>query len=230
MPRSTGRPVPSREDDTRSMFRQFRLPLCLLLSGLCSSASSQDAAPRTPIDSRKIVSPNAGNPQRLITPRRETPSSQETSRLKKEPFSIWRTLGVLTFVVAGIIGGVKVMKHLGPFGTMKPLPGSVCEVLGMTTLPNRHTLYILRVGQRILLVGSSGEHLATLAEFTEPHDVASIVGLCNTEAQSADGNISFFSRLLNQSFAAESTTPSPSSEDSPARQELEARLNSFANS
>ena len=122
------------------------------------------------------------------------------------------------------------MKHLGPFGTMKPLPDSVCEVLGMTALPSRQTLYILRVGQRILLVGSTGENLSTLTEFTEPHDVASLVQLCNAEVQNRDGNASFFSKLLNQSFTAETTARPPSSEESTARQELEARLNSFANS
>ncbi len=212
------------------MIRQLRFPLCLLLSWLCSSAYSQDSTPPKPANSRRTASQNAGNPQHLISPRRESAAAQEKARLKKEPFSIWRTLGVLTFVVAGIIGGVKVMKHLGPFGTMKPLPSSVCEVLGMTTLPNRHTLYILRVGQRILLVGSSGENLSPLAEFTEPHDVASIVGLCTAETHSPNGNVSFFSKLLNQSFTAESTPPPASSNESTARQELEARLNSFANS
>ncbi len=216
--------------------RQLRFSFSLLLGLMCSSAFPQDALRgpanvRQPESQKQIprepAAANARSRRQLISPRREPAAAEDASRSKSQPFSMWRVLGVLTFIAAGIIGAVKAMKHLGPFGAMKPLPDSACQVLGMTTLPNRHTLYALKVGQRILLVGSAGEHLSTLTEFTEPHEVASFTNLCRAEDPTDSESPSFFSRLLSQSF---SSANRDASHESSARQELEARLNTFANS
>ncbi len=97
-------------------------------------------------------------------------------------------------------------------------------------LPQRQTLYLLRMGQRVLLLGSTSENLTVLTEITEPDEVASMMKLCNSPDQAEPDSQSFFGRLLNHTSSPERTNSLTTSKESNARRELEAKLNAFAQS
>jgi flagellar biogenesis protein FliO len=165
-----------------------------------------------------------------ITPRRET-AAGERALAPTSGSSPWKMLGALLFAVGGIFGVAKVLKSLGvgPQGAARPLPATVCEVLGIMPLPPRHSLYLLRLGQRVLLLGSTGERLTALSEVTDAEEVASLVELSQSAAETADTS-SFFSRLLNHASSSQPVTQSSMSNETNARQELKARLDAFAQS
>ena len=74
---------------------------------------------------------------------------------------------------------------------MKPpvkqeLPSSVMEVLGSITLPTqpRQQAILMRLGQRVLLLSSHAGQTCTLAEFTDPDEVALLLAQCKNQRDS----------------------------------------------
>lgn len=217
----------------------------VLLLMLCSPAIAQEGllhpranAPALSSQSPRPTAPSMAIPEgarpesseQAITPRRDSASPDRALVPKSGSSSPWRMLGALLLAVGGIVGVAKLLKSLGvgPLAA-RPLPGSLCEVLGVTQLPQRHTLYLLRLGQRILLLGSTGEHLTVLSETTDPEEVASMVKLSQSASDLPDAQ-SFFSRLLSHQCSAKTTNDPSASTESSARRELEAKLNAFAQS
>jgi len=165
-----------------------------------------------------------------ITPRQTASETNRESQAASAPYSLWKIFGALTIAVAGIFGVAKLFKTFGPFSSVEPLPNAVCDVLGVMTLPPRHTLYFLRVGQRILVMNSSADGLANLAEISDPQEVASLTTLCRSKASPPSNDASFFNRVLNQIKGETSPDTPPLPHESDARQELEAKFQSFAHS
>jgi flagellar biogenesis protein FliO len=218
----------------------------VLLLACCSSAKAQDALPHARTNAQppasqaaRPLAPSATSSRELsnasnrhpITPRRESSQADPAKALAGKSYSPWRMLGALLLAIGGIIGVAKLLKSLGmsPLGSTKPLPGTVCEVLGVTQLPQRHTLYLLRLGRRILLLGSTGENLTILSEMTDPEEVASIVHLSQPTGEESQAP-SLFNRLLNQWSSSKPAENSSAPNESNARRELEAKLNAFAQS
>ena len=224
----------------------WRIALIFLLAW-CNAASAQADLPHpqgtAPRQNPQVRPPRSvpgttslpaktGRSEPSITPRRETAFADRASTPTGGSSSPWKMLGALMLAVGGIFGVAKLLKSLGvgPYGPARQLPNSVCEVLGVTMLPQRQTLYLLRMGQRVMLLGSTSESLTVLAEITEPDEVASMMHLCNSPDKSEPDSQSFFSRLLNHASSPERTSNPPASKDSNARRELEAKLNAFAQS
>ncbi len=220
--------------------------ILLLLSLCCSKANSQEAISRptsatparlppagrqaAPPRGNLTAQPKPATARHAITPRRETAGINRQPA--KTPYSVWRMLEALILVVAGIFGAAKFFKSLGvgPFNPVGKIPNSVCEILGVTTIPHRHTLYLMRFGQRVLLVGSTGERLTVLSEIHEASEVASISQLCSASASREANADSFFGRLLNHAASSPNPDGPPIASETNARQELEDRLNAFAQS
>jgi flagellar biogenesis protein FliO len=62
--------------------------------------------------------------------------------------------------------------------TMMPLPEGVVEVLGRTSLAGRQQLYLVRLGNKLLLLAVTPDSAETLAEMTDQTEIDRIVGLC----------------------------------------------------
>lgn len=203
----------------------------------CGIAFAQEPAaqPRPKHPGVRAQSPIAAEPsanaaKNPITPRRTEANSERTNRPAAGSFSIWKMFGALIIAIAGILAASKLFKAFGPFSPIRPLPDSVCAVLGVTTLPNRHTLYLMRVGRKVLLMSSTGEQLTNVAEFADPEEVAFLIAQCRPESEPTREEGSFFGRLLTQlKGEAEPQTP-PLPSDSDARRKLEEKFQSFAQS
>jgi len=94
-----------------------------------------------------------------------------------------RTVGALSVVIALIFISRRVLMKLssaagglpGQFGAGGRAPSGLVEIIGRYPVARGHTLVLLRLDRRLLLLGHSGEGFTTLSELTDPDEVASIL-------------------------------------------------------
>ena len=91
----------------------------------------------------------------------------------------WSTLGGLAAVLALIFIAARLLRKNMP-GAEAALPAHVVQVLGRKSLDYRHTIHLVRLGSRLLVLGSSQEGLRTLSEITDPVEVDCLAGSCKS--------------------------------------------------
>jgi len=91
------------------------------------------------------------------------------------------TLGALGLVLALILAAAYVVRRGMP-GQPASLPAEALAILGRKALDHRHGLHLVRLGARVLLLGTSQQGLTTLAEVSEPAEVEALVALCRSKA------------------------------------------------
>ncbi|MBX3317310.1 MAG: flagellar biosynthetic protein FliO [Phycisphaeraceae bacterium] len=93
-------------------------------------------------------------------------------------------LGGIIVVIVGVAAGIRLIakKHGGIAGACGPggrAPAGVLSVLGRYPIARGQSLLLLQLDRRVILVGQTagrgGARLATLAELSDPEDVASIL-------------------------------------------------------
>ena len=85
-----------------------------------------------------------------------------------------RPLGALVLVVALVLGARYLLGRTGRFS--KVVAGQqVIEVLARCNLSLKHQLCLIRLGERILLVGSGPEGLVTLTEVTDAEEASRLL-------------------------------------------------------
>lgn len=109
----------------------------------------------------------------------QTPLPPSGSDLRKPAAgaSPWSTFGVLAVMVVSIFAIARLWKKHGPLST-PALPSEAVETLGRRMIDQRNVIHLIRIGSRIVVVGSSPQGLATLAEVTDPVEVDVLAGLC----------------------------------------------------
>jgi flagellar biogenesis protein FliO len=126
---------------------------------------------------------------RRITPRGDA-AAQVSERGNALP-SNGSVLAALAVVVLAVFAAARCWKSYGP-----KLPGAAplqaVEILGRCRIEPRQSLYIVRLGSRILVIGSSGGELTTLSEITEPVEADLIIAQC----KGGVGSSTPFSRLF----------------------------------
>ena len=130
------------------------------------------------------------------TGRNASPVSTGSQKTSSGVGSPWKTFGALALVLALIIVGSKLWKKHGP-GIAAGLPAEAIDVLGKRHLDARQSIHFVRLGSRILVLGSSAEGLRTLAEVTDPVEVDYLAGLCqqnNSGGNAAQSFRSLFSK------------------------------------
>lgn len=158
------------------------------------------AAPQQPTDTPKITPPS-----RLIT----KPKSESNGGKNKKPRgagSVWMSVGALLLIVVLIIVAAKLLKKHAP-KLNGGIPEEAMELLGKRMLDQRQQVHLVRLGSRILVLGSNtqGQGLQPLTEITDPVEVDYLTGLCRKkqamETPFAQGFLSFFRK------SAEHETP-----------------------
>ena len=98
----------------------------------------------------------------------------------REPIP-WYRNGLLSLVIVlAVIGGVAyLVRRLVP--SVRACNGGAIEILGRQHLSPKQSLALVRVGQRMVLVGITAERLTTLCEVDRPEEVAELL------VQSANG-------------------------------------------
>lgn len=101
-----------------------------------------------------------------------------------------RTFGALALVIGLIFLARMGLRRLTPGGATPTRLGGALQVLGRTTMGPRQSVVLMRVGQRILVVGESAGAMRTLAEVCEPEEVADLLAQVS-RAQSTSATRAF---------------------------------------
>jgi flagellar biogenesis protein FliO len=124
-------------------------------------------------------------------------------------------------VIALVLLATRLLKKYAPAGP-KTLPLEALQILGRRNIDPRNMVYLLQCGERVLVVGASPQGLVTLAEITDPAEVAHLTETCR-QKEAAGGEQGFGQFLQNvRSRGAESSETAPAGDL--ATQRLRARL------
>lgn len=91
--------------------------------------------------------------------------------------SAWTTFGWLSLIVLLILIAARLLKKHSPL-INGGIPHEAIEVLGRKYLDQKQSIFLLRLGSRVLVVGSSAHGLRTLTEVTDPVEIDYLAGLC----------------------------------------------------
>lgn len=127
--------------------------------------------------------------------------------------SFWKTIAMLGVIVAIILIGAKLLKKHVPKLT-GGIPHDAMEMLGKRDIDRGQRIYLVRLGSRILVIGSSQGGLQTLTEVTDSVEIDYLAGLCRSTGQNnsvSQGFLTLFNRTLfgSQEPAANGPPESP---------------------
>lgn len=152
-----------------------------------ASGQEQSAFPETPRPVRRL---DAELPVTLADASTKTQSpltadasktpirriADESGNDAVRPRSSWMVWMMLV-VMVGVAAGLSLWTRGGAGGHWK-LPSTVFQVLGKSVVGPNQSVTLLRLGERVLLVSSSGATMQTLAVVTDPVEVATITSEC----------------------------------------------------
>lgn len=143
------------------------------------SDRSEVAATGASASEPKSSGSGAAIPDRTI----RRPSAQPANPELAQPSSLdldagassWRLGGLIPLVIVlGVMAGAYYfVKRIAP-GAVKS-DGGLLSVVSRAALSPRHSIALVRVGRRFVLVGISGDNIASLSEVTDEEEVADLV-------------------------------------------------------
>ena len=104
-------------------------------------------------------------------------------------------VGSLAVVLGLFLAVVWVSRRFAPPGSAI-LPKEVVELLGRAPLAGRHTMQLVRVGNKLLLLALSSNGAETLTEVTDPVEVEHLAALCRRGK--VDSATASFTTVLGQ--------------------------------
>lgn len=147
--------------------------------------------------------PGSNSAQRTSTPLAPRSSlgipdagSDETAAGRSGGFG--SILVALGFVIVLMLGVAKVVQRRNPFA-VTGVPREAIDVLGRRTVDPRNSIYIVRVGPKILLLGNSANGLTTLSEIDDPIEVAALSNQCRAASETPPTDlITWFKGLIGR--------------------------------
>ena len=144
-------------------------------------------------------------PQLPLQPRvTESTSSPASTSLPASTFSIpnfsqsaTRMVGALAVVLGAFMVLLWVTKKIqGPSKTM--MSKQTLELLGQKQISKIHSLHLIRLGQRVLLISASDSGLTCLSEINDPMEVAQLLETNSQAGESSELPQSSFKRIFAQ--------------------------------
>jgi flagellar biosynthetic protein FliO len=118
----------------------------------------------------------------------------------------------LAFVLLLIYGSLWLLRRLTQNGPRRP-GHMLVSIVEQTMLAPGRSVYLLELGNRMLLVGSTATQISTLAEISDPAEVAELQGLRHSEHESPSPFATQLRSLLDRSTWRQSTSsPAPGGE------------------
>lgn len=176
-------------------------------------------------ESFSVEQPIPGQPKTPIT-RTESASKKSDSNAdpKAKPASpaasMWTSFGSLVVILVVILLFARTWKKHGP-RINGYMPAEAVEVLGKRPLDQKSTLHLVRLGSKILLLGSSPDGLRTLSEVTNPVDVDYLAGICrqnDDDGTAAQTFRALFNRNLPPEKSKRTRTTRPPIDDQAAEE------------
>jgi flagellar biosynthetic protein FliO len=131
-------------------------------------------------------------PVQTLHRRKEASPSPTVGGFQETKSTPWyRTgIGALGIVLASIVAAVWAFKRWVP--AVRAADGGLLRVVGRTSLTPKHSLALVRMGRRFVLVGVSGDRLSRLCEVSDPEEVAELAaraGIGTTPSTNAFDNL-----------------------------------------
>jgi flagellar biogenesis protein FliO len=127
--------------------------------------------------SARVENPKARTPLEL------KPRNKEASSSVDKPTSTWAAALSMFFSLAIVIGLFLLIAWLfrkSQPNTFQKLPTGVLQVLGSTVMAPRQQVYVVRFGNKMLLVSHQPGQTQTLGEITDADEVHRLAGLCES--------------------------------------------------
>jgi flagellar biogenesis protein FliO len=139
------------------------------------------------------------SPTRPVTPLKRnsgpTSANGETSTTGQTGgSSAGAFLAVLVVLLVFVLGLAKLFLKRSPYA-ITGLPPDAVDVLGRRVVDPRNSVYMIKVGSRLILMGSSPGGLTSLAEITDPIEVASLTNVCAAAKQTGPDAAKWLSKL-----------------------------------
>jgi len=103
-------------------------------------------------------------------------------------------LAALVVVLLFVLGLAKLILKRSPY-SISGLPTDAVDVLGRRAVDPRNSVYMIKVGSRLILMGASPNGLSPLAEITDPIEVASLTNVCAAANQTGPDAARWLSKL-----------------------------------
>jgi len=139
---------------------------------------------------------------------KELVRSKSEGKADKPPVTLspWSAAGALAVVVGLILVLARLFRRHAPM-FQQTLPQEALEILGRRHVDPRQTILLVRIGSRILVIGSSANGLNSLGEIVDPVEVDVLAGMCRRDPQTGVLGTSFFKLLKRESL--QRPTPAP---------------------
>jgi flagellar biogenesis protein FliO len=137
-------------------------------------------------------------------------NAEKSSESHATTLSPWTAVSALAVVVGLILILSRIFRRHTPL-LGQGLPSEALEVLGRRFLDQRQSIVLVRIGSRILVVGSSAAGMQGLGELSDPVEVDLIAGLCRGNKGSQGLGASFLSMLSGQTRGASKAPNRPKS-------------------
>jgi flagellar biosynthetic protein FliP len=152
-------------------------------------------------DQRALSTPTAGATQTGASPAKtpiRRPTDSRVPSARPGPSSsgmpdVWGTVLVLAGIVLVLWLGASGLKRFAP-QRARELPPEVIDLLGVQPLSPQQAIHLVRVGERLLVVGAGPDGLRTLTEIIDPAEVQHLTLLCRSSAANT-GPASLFNSL-----------------------------------
>lgn len=163
---------------------------------------SEVAAPQTvaPFEAAPVVdaTPVRVSDQIPLGPRPDAAVDADGTGQQSRPgsgLSPGTLIGSLAFVIVLILGLAKLVMQKSPFA-VGGVPEEAVNVLGRRTVDPRNAVYVVQVGSKILLLGTSANGLTPLSEITDPIEVATLANQCRAEKSASSSRPNWLPRLF----------------------------------
>ncbi|HZL88059.1 MAG TPA: flagellar biosynthetic protein FliO [Pirellulaceae bacterium] len=161
--------------------------------GQTNAVSRPRGATRVSLDEPAQPAVRSGSTGSNTTPAAEirralplSPPSTASGRQMSRPATsgaagaVGSVVGSLAVVLGLFLAVVWLSRRFAPAGAAQ-LPKEAVELLGRTTVSGQHTLQLLRVGGRLLLVALSPHGATTLTQISDPAEVERLTALCQRQ-------------------------------------------------
>ncbi len=134
------------------------------------------------------------------------------------PGEWWTTVAALALVIALVFGLKWISQRVGAGRGVATRGGGAVEVLSRTAVSARHSVLLLRVGSRLLVVGAGTDGMNTLSEISDPVEVSELLGAAEKSKAGSLSNVfagalrrrqddlAIESRMLSEADAADEPT------------------------
>ena len=137
----------------------------------------------------------------------------------------WGAAGALAVVLGLFAVGAKVYSNNA--GCRRVAGDGPCEALAKLRLEPRATVHVVRIGRRVLVVGSGADGLRTLSEIADPVEADALAAACRAGSAGPGRNAgrdSFRTMFGRTAADAPAASPTEGPEVSAAERRLAARL------